>query len=209
MRKSATRKAVVIGGTLAGVSSTFAFGAQAALFPSDSGTSALDALSVNPSQSAPINSGANTPTPTASEKAKKAETKKKQDSPTPAPTKSVKKKDKNQQNNNQTSPSASETTPSQSGPADGVYTGTSAAARSYGNVQVQITVSGGQLTDIQFLAYPDRDGESRDISNRALPQLRQEALTAQSASVANISGASWTTRAFKNSLNVALAKAGL
>lgn len=214
MRKSATRKAVVIGGTLAGVSSTFAFGAQAALFPSDSGTSALDALSVAPSQSAPVNSGTATPSATATEKAtNKAKSKagnkqKNSATPTPVETKTQSKK-KNNKNNNQTTPTTSETTPAATGPTDGTFTGTSAAARGYGNVQVQITVSGGQLTDIQFLSYPDRDGESRDISNRALPRLRQEALTAQSASVANISGASWTTRAFKTSLNAALTKAGL
>lgn len=201
---------MVIGGTLAGVSSTFAFGAQAALFPGDSATSALDALSVTPSQSAPINSGSQTPTPAATEKVTKKDKNKNQISstPTPAATKTTKKKNNNQ-NNNQTTPTNSETTSAPAGPTDGTFAGTVAAARSYGNVQVQITVAGGKLTDIQFLAYPDRDGESVQISNRALPQLRQEALNAQSASISNVSGASWTSRAFKNSLNAALSKAGL
>ena len=69
MRKSSTRAVVVIGGTLAGVSSTFAFGAQAALFPSDQANSALEGLVADPSQSASINSGSATPTPTETKKA--------------------------------------------------------------------------------------------------------------------------------------------
>lgn len=209
MRKSSTRAAVVIGGTLAGVTSTVAFGAQSALFPSEQANSALDALVANPSQSAPVNSGSATPSPTNSQK---AETKNKNSAPSPTPTKSVE-KNKNKNNGNQggtkATPAATETTPTQTGPQDGTFAGSNAKALNYGYVQVQITVSGGQLTDIQFLSYPKRDGESIDISNRALPQLRQAALNAQSANISNISGASWTTRAFKASLNAALAEAGL
>ena len=209
MRKSSTRAAVVIGGTLAGVTSTVAFGAQSALFPSEQANSALDALVANPSQSAQVNSGSATPSPTNSQR---AETKKKNSAPSPTPTKSVE-KNKNKNNGNQggtkPTPAATETTPTQTGPLDGTFAGSNAKALNYGYVQVQITVSGGQLTDIQFLSYPKRDSESVDISNRALPQLRQAALNAQSANISNVSGASWTTRAFKASLNAALAEAGL
>jgi len=209
MRKSSARAAVVIGGTLAGVSSTFAFGAQAALFPSEQSNSALDGLVANPSQSAPVNSGSATPTPTKSEKAEKQQ-EKENSTPSPKPTKTVK-KNKNTSNNGggKTTPSATQTTPTQSGPVDGTYSGSSAKALNFGYVQVQVTVSGGQLTDIQFLSYPNRDNRSVDLSNRALPQLRQAALSAQSANVSNVSGASWTSRAFKTSLNAALAQAGL
>ncbi len=210
MRKSSTRAAVVIGGTLAGVSSTVAFGAQAALFPQAQG-SALDALAVNPSQTAAVNSGSTTPTPSETEKTSN----KKHDvvTPTPSATKSTSTKHKKNKNHggsgSSSTPTATETTPAQSGPVDGTYTGSNAKALNFGYVQVRITVSGGQLTDIQFLSYPTRDGRSLDLSNRALPQLRQEALSSQSANVSNVSGASWTTRAFKTSLNAALSEAGL
>ena len=90
MRKSSTRAAVVIGGTLAGVSSTFAFGAQAALFPSEQTNSALDGLVANPSQSAPVNSGSATPTPSNSEKAEKKQ-EKENSTPSPKPTKQLRK----------------------------------------------------------------------------------------------------------------------
>jgi uncharacterized protein with FMN-binding domain len=215
MRKSSTRTALVIGGTLAGVSTTVAFGAQAALFPQQGG-SALNDLVAAPSNSAPINSGSSTPT--ASNK-NNSDNKviKKNNSSTPTPkatksstkTKTVKKPKKNKTGGNTSTPAATETTPSQNGPADGTYTGSNAKALNFGSVQVKITVSGGQLTDISFLSYPQRDGRSVDLSNRALPQLRQQALNAQSANVSNISGASWTTRAFKASLNAALTAAGL
>jgi uncharacterized protein with FMN-binding domain len=207
MRKSSTRAAVVIGGTLAGVTTTVAFGAQSALFPNEQANSALDALIATPSQSAPVNSGSVTPSPSTSQK---AQNKKNNSTPSPSPTKTVK-KNKNSGKNGGTKPTsaATETTPTQSGPIDGTFTGSNAKALNFGYVQVQVTVSGGQLTDIQFLAYPKRDGESVDISNRALPQLRQAALNAQSANISNVSGASWTTRAFKASLNAALAEAGL
>jgi uncharacterized protein with FMN-binding domain len=209
MRKSSTRAVVVIGGTLAGVSSTFAFGAQAALFPDEQVNSALDNLVAEPTQSAPVNSGSSTPTPSETKKAVK---KNKQDStPTPKATKTTKKpKNKNNGGSGSTStPTANETTQPAGGPADGTFNGSNAKALNFGYVQVQVTVSGGQLTDIQFLSYPQRDNKSVDLSNRALPQLRQEALNSQSANVSNVSGASWTTRAFKASLNAALTAAGL
>lgn len=209
MRKSSTRAVVVIGGTLAGVSSTFAFGAQAALFPDEQVNSALDNLVAEPTQSAPVNSGSSTPTPSETKKAVK---KNKQDStPTPKATKTTKKpKNKNNGGSGSTStPTANETTQPAGGTTDGIFKGSNAKALNFGYVQVQVTVSGGQLTDIQFLSYPQRDNKSVDLSNRALPQLRQEALNSQSANVSNVSGASWTTRAFKASLNAALTAAGL
>lgn len=214
MRKSSTRTALVIGGTLAGVSTTVAFGAQAALFPQQGG-SALNDLVAAPSNSAPINSGSSTPTQHETEKSDKKEIKKNSSTPAPKATKSsvkhktVKKPKKHKTGGNTSTPTATQTTPSQNGPTDGTYTGSNAKALNFGSVQVKITVSGGQLTDISFLSYPQRDGRSVDLSNRALPQLRQEALNAQSANVSNISGASWTTRAFKASLNAALTAAGL
>jgi len=209
MRKSSTRAVVVIGGTLAGVSSTFAFGAQAALFPSDQANSALEGLVADPSQSASINSGSTSPTPAETKKA--ADKNKQNSTPTPSATKATKKPKKNNNggSGSTTTPTANETTPANNGPVDGTYTGSNAKALNFGYVQVQVTVSGGQLTDIQFLSYPTRDGKSVELSNRALPQLRQEALGSQSANVSNVSGASWTTRAFKSSLNAALTAAGL
>lgn len=87
--------------------------------------------------------------------------------------------------------------------ADGAYIGTAADAY-YGMVQVKAILQDGQLTDVQFLQYPDDRETSRSISNRAMPLLTQEAIRAQSAQVDSVSGATETSIAFKESLASAL-----
>lgn len=89
---------------------------------------------------------------------------------------------------------------------DGTYTGDVTDAF-YGNVQVQVTISNGKISDVQFLDYPHDAGTSREINSQAMPLLRQEAITAQSAQVDIVSGASQTSQAFQQSLSSALQKA--
>ena len=90
--------------------------------------------------------------------------------------------------------------------ANGTFTGPSVFV-SYGNVQVEITVRDGKIVDAQALQSPN--GRSQRFSDYALPQLRQETLAAQSSSISNISGASYTSYGWYKSLQGALAKAGL
>jgi len=90
--------------------------------------------------------------------------------------------------------------------ADGTYTGASENAY-YGNVQVRVAISGGKITDVAFLDYPSDRGTSREINAVAMPQLKQEALAAQSANVDGVSGASDTSAAFRQSLASALSQA--
>ena len=90
--------------------------------------------------------------------------------------------------------------------ANGTFTGPSVFV-SYGNVQVEITVRDGKIVDAQALQSPN--GRSQRFSDYALPQLRQETLAAQSSSINNISGASYTSYGWYKSLQGALAKAGL
>lgn len=89
---------------------------------------------------------------------------------------------------------------------NGTYTGTVADAY-YGNVQVQAIVTGGKITDVKFLQYPNDNRTSISINSQAMPYLTQEALQAQSANVNTISGASATSGAFRQSLKAALAQA--
>ena len=89
---------------------------------------------------------------------------------------------------------------------NGTFTGPSVFV-SYGNVQVEITVRDGKIVDAQALQSPN--GRSQRFSDYALPQLRQETLAAQSSSINNISGASYTSYGWYKSLQGALAKAGL
>ena len=81
--------------------------------------------------------------------------------------------------------------------------------RTYGSVQVQISVSGGRVTDITALAVPQNDPRSAQISQYAVPQLVSQALAAQSASIAGISGATYTSQGFMQSLASALTAAGI
>ncbi|RWA63142.1 FMN-binding protein [Mesorhizobium sp.] len=92
------------------------------------------------------------------------------------------------------------------GYADGVYTGPPADAY-YGIIQIQALVQGGQLTALKVLKYPSDRRTSININRQALPMLRDEAISAQSANVDIISGATLTSRAFIQSLRGALMKA--
>ncbi len=89
---------------------------------------------------------------------------------------------------------------------DGTYTGSSADAY-YGMVQVEAIVQGGKLTDVKFLQYPDTHSTSVYINQQAMPYLTQEAVAVQSANVNIISGATFTSEAFQQSLASALAQA--
>jgi uncharacterized protein with FMN-binding domain len=87
----------------------------------------------------------------------------------------------------------------------GVLTG-SLVQIPFGPVQVQVTMSGGQITDVKTLALPS-GGRSGQIAAYAAPQLRSEVLTAQSAQVNTISGATYTSQGYLQSLQSALDKA--
>jgi uncharacterized protein with FMN-binding domain len=91
--------------------------------------------------------------------------------------------------------------------ADGTWTGQTVQTR-FGPVQVQVTISGGAITEVTALQLTNHDGKSVAISNRAAPILRQEVLSAQSAQVSNVSGATYTTQAYLSSLQSALDQAG-
>ncbi len=96
--------------------------------------------------------------------------------------------------------------PASSGWKNGTYTG-SVADAFYGNIQVQAVVSGGRLTDVQFLQYPNDRSRSIMINQQAMPYLRSEAIQAQSAQVDIISGATDSSLAFIQSLDSALNQA--
>lgn len=89
---------------------------------------------------------------------------------------------------------------------DGYYTGTSVDA-GYGNVKVAVTVSGGKITDVQFLDHPNSKGTSISINNYAMPILKSEVIQAQNARVDTVSGATYTSAAFIDSLSSALSQA--
>ena len=89
---------------------------------------------------------------------------------------------------------------------DGTYTGTTAVTR-FGNVQVQVTIAGGKISDVTALQLTDQDGRSVQISAQAAPLLQQEALAAQSATIDTVSGATYTSEGYIQSLQSALDQA--
>jgi len=89
---------------------------------------------------------------------------------------------------------------------DGTYDGPIVDAY-YGNLQVEAVIQGGKLTDVKFLDYPQDRRTSRFINSQAMPWLTQEAVQVQSANVDLISGATFTSEAFVQSLQSALDQA--
>ena len=82
------------------------------------------------------------------------------------------------------------------------------AAGKYGNVQVQIVVKSGVITSAKALIFPSADSRSSSISATAIPVLIEQTLAAQSSDgIDGASGASYTSAAWINSLQSALAKA--
>jgi uncharacterized protein with FMN-binding domain len=106
-----------------------------------------------------------------------------------------------------TDTSSATAAPVATGPADGTYDGSVVNTR-FGTVQVQAVISGGNITDVIAVKLTDADRKSVQISQQVAPLLRSEVLTAQSAKVANISGGTYTTRGYLQSLQAALDAAG-
>lgn len=82
------------------------------------------------------------------------------------------------------------------------------APNQYGDVQVRVTVSGTKITGITNVALPGSDGKSQEISAAAGPELAQQALSAQSAQIDGVSGASYTSDSYRTSLQSALDQVG-
>jgi len=74
----------------------------------------------------------------------------------------------------------------------------------YGDVQVEVTLDGGDITEVVALTLPAGDRQSRRISQYVEPILREEAVSGDSADVAVISGATFTSKAYAASLQSAL-----
>lgn len=89
---------------------------------------------------------------------------------------------------------------------DGTYTGDVADAY-YGNIQVAVVITNGKISDVQFLQYPSDRSHSISINQYAMPILRSEAISAQSANVDIVSGATDSSQAFQQSLGSVLTQA--
>ncbi len=106
--------------------------------------------------------------------------------PTPAPTRA---------------PAPQPTAPPPAPPAG--YTG-SVVTTKYGPMQVKVVWSGGKITDVVTLQMTNSSSHSTALSQHACPILRSEALAAQSANIATVSGATYTSNGYKQSMQSAV-----
>ncbi|MDT4911791.1 MAG: hypothetical protein QOC66_919 [Pseudonocardiales bacterium] len=97
---------------------------------------------------------------------------------------------------------------SASTPASKKFVGTAVQTR-YGIVQVAVTVSGTHVAAANFVQLTAFDGRSQQINSEAAPILLQETLTAQSAHIDTVSGATYTSDGYVQSLQSALDQAGI
>jgi uncharacterized protein with FMN-binding domain len=106
-----------------------------------------------------------------------------------------------------TTPRPGTTVPAPSGApvAAGTITGQDIQTQ-FGDVQVQITIANGRITQVEALQLPSH-GRSGSISQAVAPMLHDEALQAQSAKIDIVSGATYTSEAYAQSLQSALDQA--
>jgi len=74
----------------------------------------------------------------------------------------------------------------------------------YGDVQLKVTVKDGKIQNVAFVALNAYDGHSLSIDQYAAPLLNQQALAASSAQIQGVSGATYTSDAYRQSLQSAL-----
>ncbi|GAA2139123.1 FMN-binding protein [Actinomadura napierensis] len=89
------------------------------------------------------------------------------------------------------------------GKASGTYKGNVIDTR-WGPVQVEITMAKGKLTAVKVVQVPTENPRDREINQFAVPQLTQEALTAGNARIDSVSGATYTSEGYIQSLQSAL-----
>ncbi len=94
------------------------------------------------------------------------------------------------------------------GRAEGTVTGPVIQTQ-WGPVQVQLTTRAGTITDVRVLQYPDSNSQDQQINTYALPVLVQATLEAQSADIDMVSGATYTSYGYLQSLQAALDEARL
>jgi uncharacterized protein with FMN-binding domain len=186
------RAVVVLGTTAAGLAALFSYKTHVAGVAVASTAPATPAVSASPLATTASMPATPSPSKTATKKPKPKVTHS-------APTTSA--------------PAAAPTTaapttaaPSTSAPAgkSGTFTGP-AENTQYGEVQVSITVSNGKITNANGNLPQGGD----NTAQQALPQLNQEVLTAQSANIQAVSGATYTSQGYIQSLQQAVDQAGL
>ncbi|MFZ2014270.1 MAG: FMN-binding protein [Nocardioides sp.] len=98
----------------------------------------------------------------------------------------------------------------QSGSGGATKTVTGDAAQTiWGPVQVQLTVKGSTITGVKILQYPNGNPRDVELAQYALPILMNETTAKQSAQIDMVSGATYTSEGYVQSLQSALDQANL
>ena len=101
------------------------------------------------------------------------------------------------------------TTPTTTTPNGATRSATgSVVSYAYGQLSVTVAEDGTRITDIEMASLNETDSRSVEIDDQAIPQLRQEVLSAQSAKIDGVSGATYTSQAYVQSLQSALDQLG-
>jgi len=109
-------------------------------------------------------------------------------------------------------------TSSPSGAGSGTSTTTAAGTRTalgadvqyrYGELELQVTATGGRITNVQPAIDTAFDPRSGQVNSYAEPLLQSQTLQAQSANINGVSGATFTSQAYVQSLQAALDKLGI
>jgi uncharacterized protein with FMN-binding domain len=186
------RAVLTLGGTVAGLAALFSFKSHAAVDAAavstpTAGTAAASApAGISPS--APSSSLKPPTTKPSAAKPKAA-----RHTPTTSPS-----------SHQPTAPATTKSSPpaSPTAAAPKTYTGDNENTQ-YGPMQVQITVTGSKITAVNELQQPDDS-----IASNAISQLDAETLSAQSASIQAVSGATYTSNGYIKSLQNAVDMAG-
>ena len=79
----------------------------------------------------------------------------------------------------------------------------------YGELGVKVTVSGSRITNVTVPVLQTQEPTSQQISEQAIPMLRSQVLAADGAQINGVSGATFTSQAYVNSVQAALDKLNL
>jgi len=85
----------------------------------------------------------------------------------------------------------------------------SVAQTQWGPVQVQLLISNGSITKVTVLQYPNGNSRDVELAHYSLPTLIQETMQSQSAQIDMVSGATYTSTGYIQSLQSALDQANL
>jgi uncharacterized protein with FMN-binding domain len=83
------------------------------------------------------------------------------------------------------------------------------AQTQWGPVQVRLTIAGGSITKVTILQYPNGNPRDVELANYSLPVLIRETIANQSAHIDMVSGATYTSAGYIQSLQSALDQADL